>query len=360
MSNPARSAGAVAAAFALAAVLVTLPTAGYARASNRQAFTGRVAFLRWQAGSPADWSAGPSLYVINANGSGLRRLTPQSTSVFAYAWSPDRALIAYIEAKTLSLWLVRPDGSGRRLLLPGSELKSLALSWSPDGTEIAITSPGPDGNVQTPRHWKMGLYVVLVFGGRPVPLPAGKHVGYDVAWSPRGDELAYDNGGIWAIRPDGTGRRKITDIGSGPRWSPDGTQLVFGVAIHRMGMPRFARDRYHTFAVVNADGAGYHLVTTHAYNEYGQVWSPSGRQILYGRQNRHGIYRIGADGRNNHRVTRDSPPRAGWGALAWSPNGRSIIYDTDRTGEGDIYVIGVDGRGKVQLTGTPDIDIAPS
>ena len=242
---------------------------------------------------------------------------------------------------------------------------SVALSWSPDGTKIAITSPGPDGNVQTPHHWKIGLYVVPVFGGRPLPLQAGNHVGYDVAWSPRGDELAYDNGGIWAIHPDGTGRRKITDIGSGMRWSADGTQLVFGVAIHRIGMPRYARDRYHTFAAVNADGTGYHLVTTHAYTEYGQVWSPSGRQILYGRQNHQGIYLIDSDGRNNHRVTSDSPPQTLWGALAWSPNGHSIAYDTgtiNGTGAAntDLYLIGTDGRHKVQLTNTPDIDIAPS
>jgi Tol biopolymer transport system component len=69
---------------------------------------------------------------------------------------------------------------------------------------------------------------------------------------------------------------------------------------------------------------------------------------------------IGADGRNNKRVTRDSPPRADWGALAWSPGGGSIVYTTDRTGNGDLYVIGVDGRGKVQITSTPETDIDPT
>ena len=63
---------------------------------------------------------------------------------------------------------------------------------------------------------------------------------------------------------------------------------------------------------------------------------------------------IGADGRGNHRVTRDSPPQAGWGALAWSPTGGSIVYATDGTDNADLYVIGIDGRDKFRLTATPE------
>ena len=66
-------------------------------------------------------------------------------------------------------------------------------------------------------------------------------------------------------------------------------------------------DRYAAIYVADADGSNLHLVTSHAYNEYGFAWSPDGRSILYGRANRQGIYVIGADGRNNHRLTRDSP-----------------------------------------------------
>ena len=69
---------------------------------------------------------------------------------------------------------------------------------------------------------------------------------------------------------------------------------------------------------------------------------------------------IDSDGRNNHRVTRDSPPQADWGALAWSPDGGSIVYGTDRTGNSDLYVVGADGRDRTQLTNTADSDIAPS
>ena len=177
------------------------------------------------------------------------------------------------------------------------------------------------------------------------------------AWSPQGGKIAYDSGGggIWQISSSGGKaqwvigwtRERRTGFG-GPQWSPDGTLLGLG------------HGRYNGIAVVRPDGTGLRYLTSHAYNEYGFAWSPDSRQILYGRENREGIYVIDADGRNDHRVTRDSPRPIGFGALAWSPDGRSIAYDTNRTGSGDIYLIDADGHHKARLTNSPDIDVAPS
>ena len=336
----------------IVALLVAVLMGTEATRAETQRYSGTIAFIRLVPGP----DFGGRLFVIRPDGSGLRRVTPQATKVISYAWSPDGRLIAYIDQR-LSLWLVRPDATGRRVLLPTSQLSSVwGLSWSPDSKAIAIVSPGPNANPRTAQCGKMTLYIVPIDGATPAPLPGGRHVGCDVAWSPRGDEIAYGDGGISVIRPDGTDRRQIS-LGGGAQWSADGAQLAFGVAIHlRNGFT----DRYRAFGVVNADGTNFHVVTTHAYNEYGQVWSPSGRRILYGRADRKGIYVIGADGRNNHRVTRDSPPQAGWGALAWSPSGGSIVYTTGGTDNTDLNLIGANGRGKVRLTSTPDLDIAPS
>ena len=315
--------------------------ASHATGSKR---LGTIAFIRMANNARA---FGGRLFVIRPDGTGLRQLTPPGTAVWWYSWSPDGRSIAYVDQR-LSLWLVRSDGTGRRLLLPTSRVSSETLSWSPDGKAIAIVSPGRDAN---PRrgYTTYGLYVVPVGGGPPRRLPAGKHVGwYGLAWAPRGDEIYYSNRGIWAIRPNGTGRRKISPVGGAEGLSADGSQFVFGVS------------RYSAFGVVNADGTGYHVVTTHAYTEYGEVWSPTGHRILYGRADNHGIYVIDPDSRNNHRITRDSPPRADWPALAWSPDGGSIVYDAGTYKNTDLYVIGADSRDKVQLTNTPDIDIDPT
>jgi Tol biopolymer transport system component len=187
----------------VAGVGLTEGSAASRAAGSKRA--GMIAFIRLGHGTVF----GGRLFVIRPDGSGLRQLTPWGTTVWSYAWSPNGRSIAYIDDRH-SLWLVRPDGTGRRLLLASSRLSSESVSWSPNGKAIAITSPGPKRR----GYWRLGLFVVPVGGGPPVPLQAGKHLGYGVSWAPRGDEIYYDNGGIWAIRPDGTGRRKISPVGS--------------------------------------------------------------------------------------------------------------------------------------------------
>jgi TolB protein len=351
-----RLTGSVLLAGALAAVLTgaLVGAAGsHASASKR---AGTIAFIRVAPGP--DYVR--QLFSVRADGSGLRSVTPRDASVYSYAWSPDGRLIAYIDQRTLSLWLVRPDGTGHRLLLPSSRLSSLGLSWSPDGKAIAIVSRGPSANPFTAVGSKLALYIVPIGSGKPVQVsPPRRGIGRGVAWSPRGNEIAYGDGGevLGVISRNGGRPRILLSSGVGtPQWSPDGTKLAAPTVIHYY----LSADRYRRITAVNADGSDPHVVTDHANTEYPFAWSPDSRQILYGRQDRQGIYVIGADGRGDHRVSRDSPRQAGWGALAWSPDGSSIVYATDRTGNDDLYLIDADGHHKVRLTSSAASESAPS
>ena len=190
-------------------------------------------------------------------------------------------------------------------------LSSLGLSWSPDGKAIAIVSPSPSVDPRSAACANLALYIIRIGGGTPVRVsPPRRGIGCGVAWSPRGDEIAYgDGGGVLGVISRNGGRPRLLLSGVGaPAWSPDGTKLAAPTVIHR----QLRTDRYRRITVVNADGSDPHVVTDHAYTEYPFAWSPDSRQILYGRQDRQGIYVIGADGRSNHRVTRDSPRQAGW------------------------------------------------
>ena len=125
----------------LASAAVVLSTGSAASQATPSKREGMIAFIRLVDGPVY----GGRLFVVRPDGGELRQLTPQGTTVQSYAWSPDGTLIAYIDQR-LSLWLVRRDGTGRRMLLPSSRLSSFGLSWSPDGKSIAIVSPGPNAN----------------------------------------------------------------------------------------------------------------------------------------------------------------------------------------------------------------------
>jgi TolB protein len=305
------------------------------------------------------------LFVIGADGSGLRRLSPDTVDVSSYQWSPDGSRIVYLDHEG-ALRLVRPDGTGGELLARASPLRSpWELSWSPNGRTIAVDArdrgtPAPPSNGD-PRD---RIYLVSTSGGPPRRLPSGDTQHID--WSPRGDEIVYGNGGGLQriIGTDGSKPRPFfhplpnNDHPGIPIWSPDGTHVGFtGHVLHGR---HIAGDWYDAIYVANADGTGLHLVTSHAYNEYGFDWSPDGRWILYGRAKSQGIYVIGVDGHNNHRLTSDAPHGSLWPTLTWSPDGRSIAYNTDRSGNGDIYVIDADGHNKVRLTSSPANDIDPA
>ena len=321
-----------------------------AHGARTQRLVGTIAFLR-DPGHPGGNES--LLYVIHPDGSGLKRVTPPATPVLRYAWSPNGQLIAYIDERRQSLWLIRRDGTQLRRLLAGSRLASEGLSWSPDGTKIAITSRGPYAQYRTGRCSGQRIYVVTIHRSQPRLLRGTSACG-NPAWSPGGNQIAYSGGGdgIWVIRPDGSGRRRVSPRGwIWVGWSADGRQLAFGVTA--------GEDFYGGPAAVDANGRHYHLVTTNGYTEYPAEWSPQGRRILYGRTQHRGIYAIGANGQHDVRLTSDWPEENLLPKLAWAPDGRSIVY-ARHTGHGDLYVLGADGHGKVQLTNSPHGDFAPS
>ena len=153
------------------------------------------------------------------------------------------------------------------------------------------------------------IHVIPTGGGAPRRLPSGDAQSLD--WSPQGDEIVYGDGAgrQRIIRTDGSKSRPFflvrRPVGKGCLHGRR-TECTSGLGFGPVRRGRFV-DRYAGIYVADADGSNLHLVTSHAYNEYGFAWSPDGRWILYGRANREGVYVIGADGRNNHRLTRDSP-----------------------------------------------------
>ena len=159
----------------------------------------------------------PKIWIMNADGTGQRRLTEGLSP----AWSPDGSLIAFSGRAGLSV--IRPDGTDFRVLphTEGGEYPS----WSPDGSRIAFNSNLTGDHV---------MYIARADGSKVVDLSRVGE-GWQVDWSPDGRSILFtshrdrpDNyTDIYVMRPDGSGVRRLThDRSYTPAWSPDGSHIV--------------------------------------------------------------------------------------------------------------------------------------
>jgi Tol biopolymer transport system component len=86
-----------------------------------------------------------ALYVVNVDGSGLRRITPWGFCDDNGSWSPDGSEIAFEHSG--SIFVVHPDGSGLAQIPLATNTRASAgdAGWSPDGTKIVFLLFTPTG-----------------------------------------------------------------------------------------------------------------------------------------------------------------------------------------------------------------------
>lgn len=258
----------------------------------------------WKDGSPA-WSpdgtriafyserdGNAEIYVMNADGTGVTRLTRSSADEGYPAWSPDGRTISFDSDRTgnFDVFAMNTDGSNVRALTK-HPARDVSATWSPDGSTIVFMSdrePGgfdayeaaPDPAAPATRVTRTGSTWFPVFS------PDGKvlafHVGRDVhtlpgpggdlrrlttdpdngmypSWSPDGKRIAFmswrtGRTELFTMNADGSDQRKLLTLDKGdaidPRWSPDGARIVF---VH---MPDGMTGNAAIICTVNADGTG--------------------------------------------------------------------------------------------------------
>jgi Tol biopolymer transport system component len=260
------------------------------------AFTGEVG----RRTKPID-SAVTDLFVVQANGSGLRRLT-HTGSARSPTWSPDGHTIVFaattffsspsniFRSEAMSLWRVNVDGTRLRALTSVVQGQAdVPGSFSPDGTRLAFT------------RVELGL-------------------------------IAQSN--IEVMSPDGSGLQVLAPESADPAFSPDGSQIAFVSSRDRNGTVRTGEDESayaDELYVMNADGRDARRLTyTAELSERAPSWSPDGTRIAYARQGE-GFTKIvavvNADGSCGMEIAADPHGNTWYSEPAWRP-GRG------RTGEG--------------------------
>ena len=164
----------------------------------------------------ASFLTDPWIYVMNADGTARKRITRGSLVL----WAPGkRILFAYAD----DLWVINPDGSGRRRATEAEEL-------------VGDSTLSPDGRMVTEEREVRGqydLYVRELAGGATRRLTDNEELDWSAEWSPDSKSLVFvryfhqpsreGQGDIYVINADGTGERNLTDSPedeSVPYWSP--------------------------------------------------------------------------------------------------------------------------------------------
>jgi Tol biopolymer transport system component len=255
-----------------------------------------------------------NVYVVNADGSGLRRLTQfRSGDLGRPALSPDGKSVIFGRAKTANgdsdLWIVATDGHGLRDLTPGPSDDG-SPSWSPDGTKILFAS-GRSGAYDIFAMKRNGTGMLqLSDRGRGDAEPVFSRDGKRVAFVECDQSFAHCQ--LWTMKANGKGARRLTKTlveDERPSWSPDGTKLA--VTVKQAGSLDVA-------VVVLRDGAVRRLTHGDA-DDFQPSYSPDGTRIAFG-SNRGGppsLYVMQADGTQVASLT--SPTKGQDEDLSWQP-----------------------------------------
>ena len=273
------------------------------------------------------FSEGMSVYAMESDGSGLRRLTGSRDrdtgdwydAAHSPDISPDGSRIAYAAFKHDVWWwpwandygweIVTSglDGSGRRKLTDSDNLAVLNVSpaWSPDGSRIAFVSNRRETDVLSP----FAVHIMDADGSdvRNVA-PSVIAMGTAPAWSPDGRRLAftaveprmadapryrpdlnykwydYYKRVLYTVGTDGSGLTRIVEGDGAYAWSPDGRIA-------------FVSDDGTTSAIRALDPDGSSVATVFESDERGAYimyfsWSPDGTRILIATASHETLHRL--------------------------------------------------------------------
>ncbi len=198
----------------------------------------------------------------------------------------------------------------------------------------------------------------------------------DAEWSPDRKRIAFwsNRTGPWddlyMMDADGENVRQLTDTPEvsehDAAWSPDGRHIAYSAQPRSpMAADGTRQDRQPAHIwIIDVDGSNARALTSGSSRNISPAWSPDGSTIAFV-SDRHAefdinlmgtddgdleIYLMERDGSDIRRLTKDAATALN---PAWSPHGQWIAFQTNRDGNSKIYVMNADGNNQRRLTSDP-------
>ncbi|MBI1924579.1 PD40 domain-containing protein, partial [Candidatus Poribacteria bacterium] len=264
------------------------------------------------------------------------------------------------------IYILFDDGKVEQLTK--NKARTLDPDWSPNGRTIAFASNIRGGEA-------FDIYTIEVSSKKLTDLTSGMFGGnwQKPRWAPKGDPRIVaespnvPNANNWDVgvivdatkKPveilnvtNATAAAQGADVEAS--WSPDGTKLAF--QSERVGFPNGKADIFIADMDAKKPGAKQQNITNHLATDRRARWSPDGTKILF-ESDRDGdleIYVIDIEGKNPRQLTNNDKTDVN---AEWSTTG--IVFESNRDGNSEIYRMDADGNNQINLTKDPGRDTDP-
>ncbi len=321
-----------------------------------------VAFLRHS-------ETGAAIFTVPASGGAERKLLDlgSNAAFCSLDWSPDGKFIAFAERDP-------KEGLLRIFLVSADTLAKRALTLPPDENLADLNSPGdsdpkfsPDGQsvafVRKSSWISADIYIAPVGGGEPRRLTFNNTTIAGLTWTADGREIIFSlnpvyvegNGSLWSIPASGGTAERFAEGGHnaiGPHIARRGNRLAFV-----QGSGDLSIYRKELSATSSKSSPTKFIASTR--NDASPDYSPDGRRVVFhsDRSGQFEIWKCDSDGTNPAQLTFLNQFA---GSPRWSPDGQQIAFDLFGERRGQVYVVSAE-RGQPRAITSGDFDnIVPS
>jgi len=283
-----------------------------------------------------------SLWIMNADGSKLRKLTDGSSP----RWSPDGTRLAFLhqgEPRGTQLFVRWMDAEGATTQITRVEKAPSGIVWSPDGNSIAFSMLVPKE-----ERWAIRL------PARPEGAKWTADPRIVTKLDYRQDRQGFTDDGyrhVFLVPATGGTPRQLTegDFNHGdPEWTPDGTRILFSGL--RTEDAEYAWRESDIYAVNVASGEVRQL-TTRKGPDNNPVVSPDGKLVAYTGYDftddsyiANRLYLMNADGSSPREIAAglDRSPSS----ITWAADNGGVYFTAEDQGAANLYFAGLSGPAR--------------